>query len=238
MSYGIDFDDLSGLDIMAKTFGDSMKANHLEDRVATYKMVQVLTDPVALDARAAAAIEGRVPEPAEGGSAIGKYQFFGRIRGEAERKVVQPGDPCNPTYATNTGVNNQLVGAHTLFVTEEGLRPKKFGYVTAQVPIKLIGGEEVPCGIGTVIAITPNASITPSEYSTPSSCPDISQIVANGGVGNAGGPWCPGSGPQPALDPGPMTAVYNGGYGDGAGTVVESEILSLKEDVAENFING
>ena len=220
MSYGIDFDDLTGMDIMAKAFGDSMKSNHLQDRVATYKLVQVLTDPVALDARAAAAIEGRIPNPAEGAGAIGKFQFYGRIRDR--RAPVQPADPCNPTYATNTKLNNQLVGGHILFVTEEGLRPKKFGYVTAQVPVRLIGGEEVPNGFGTVIAITPNSSITPSDYTPGGACPDIQQITANGGVGHAGGPACPGSGPQPALDPGAMTAIYQGAYGPGAGAIVEN----------------
>ena len=76
-------------------------------------------------------------------------------------------------------------------------------------------------GNGTVIAVTPNASITPSEY-TESSCPDISSIVARGGVGHAGGPHCPGIGPQPAMDPGPYTAVYQGKYGDGPGMIVEN----------------
>jgi len=196
-----------------------MKKNHLQDRVATYKLVQVLTDPRPMDARAAAAMAGGTPNPAEGARAIGKYQFFGRIRDR--RAPVQPADPCNPTYATNTKLNNQLVGAHILFVTEEGLRPKKFGFVTATVPVRLVGGEEVPAGNGTVIAITPNASITPSEY-TANSCPDIPTIVAQGGMGNAGGPFCPGSGPVPAQHPGPYTAVYQGAYGDGAGMIIEN----------------
>jgi len=222
-------DDLTGADIMYKTYANALKRNHLQDRVATYKMVQVLSTPFPMDARASATLEGAPQNPAESGATIGKWTFRGRIRDL--RAPLQPADPCNLTYvrtkAAETGVSpanfaEALMRAHPLFVTVEGLKPKKFEYVIATLPIVLVGGEEVPLGNGTCILHHPAATLSPSQFPGADACQSLSAIVAEGGVGHAGGPSCPGSGPTPFLDPGPMTAIYNGQYGAGAGTVVEN----------------
>tara|TARA_R110000824_G_scaffold32156_6_gene104038 strand:+ start:20394 stop:21953 length:1560 start_codon:yes stop_codon:yes gene_type:complete len=155
-----------GFDLFGNAIRKSMEYDYYDSRT-TFKAI-VLTDPKALNAAAAAAID---PTDAAGTTAIAtaKWIFKGRILDHNSPHDFLP-DPCNPDLAANKKLAAQIINMHTTFTTGTSRKPGKFNIVLVELDK---GQFSFNLQYGRCLDILQNSKVQASAFAQQTDCQSI-----------------------------------------------------------------
>ena len=159
---------LAGLDLFGNSIRKAMEHDYYDSRT-TFKAI-VLSDPQAMNAAAAAAID---PTDASAGStsvSTAKWIFKGRILDHNSPHDFLP-DPCNPDYASDKKLAAQIINMHTTFTTPPGMKkPSRYNIVLVELDK---GPFSFNLQYGRCTDIIQTAKIQASAYAKSTTCKSV-----------------------------------------------------------------